>query len=104
MFKLIFIAKHIDHLRAKLPKSRFSHSDEVFEIILIGSQWCMVPIELGLGFFVVRAYVLGHTLGFFFKFLKKKKDFFFGFFCEYFSFLLKWDPMGAKISTRYSVF
>ncbi len=68
MFKLIFIAKHIDHLRAKLPKSRFSHSDEVFEIILIGSQWCMVPIELGLGIFDVRAYVLGHTLGCFLKF------------------------------------
>ncbi len=35
---------------------------------------------------------------FFFSFLRKKKDFF----NEYFSFSLTWDPMGAKISKRYS--
>ncbi len=42
---------------------------------------------------------LSHMPGHFFEFLKKK---FFLIFYECFSFSLTWDPMGAKISKRYS--
>ncbi len=44
---------------------------------------------------------LSHMLGRFWIF-EKKQNFFFLFFYEYFSFSSTWDPMGVKISKRYS--
>ncbi len=46
--------------------------------------------------------LLDYSQNQFFLFLKK--TFFFLIFYEYFSFSLTWDPMGAKISKRYSTY